>query len=791
MSAAAVAAGATGFPATVARDRSIPASAWTDIAFLVILTAIASAGFQTVFGAGAYTLAAGGGILVGGGCAVVARLLRFPLIATAALGVAAFVLLGTAFAIPAEGLYGVVPTLESILDLGRGAIFGWSDAVTLHAPLQAPPYLGVIPFAATWLTSLVGASIAVRMRPAGPHTVARVATMAAGPAAILVATVLLGTKDPVFATARGAGFAVIGLVWVGWRVRTACPSVPGGSRRAWRTVGSAAALLAGALVVGVVGGTFVAPPATSRVVLRDSVQPPFDPLQYPAPLAGFRQYTRELKDTKLFTIDGIRQGQYVRLVTMDSYDGVVWSVTDAKGTGSSGGFRLYGGDIPLSALNSSVSRSSATVTVDGYSDVWLPTPGYATGLGFAGSEADALAQSTRVDTSGGSAAVMQRLRRGDSYSIDVATLKVPSDTALQDVAVATVPIASVTNIPDAIGAKAEEYAGKAPTAIERLRNVERSLKRLGYLSHGLASDPVPSSAGESAARMTDLLTASPMVGDQEQYATAFALMARHLGYASRVVLGFKPEVKDGSSSATVTGDQVTAWVEVPFEGVGWVPFFPTPDKTDTPVEKSVKPKIEPQPQVRQPPRTVPKDDDLLTPVKMKNESAKKKKDNDVGFTVPVWAYYAGGVVLALAIAYFLPLMIIVAVKRRRRRRRSRGPGDQSAAGAWSELVDRYTELGLKPPSTATRLQTAQMFGGQAAQRKLGLSGDAIESLAAEIDAAVFGGETVSQESASELWSSVDRNVGTTLSGLTWLQRRVAAFRIAPRPRRAARRPRSV
>ncbi|MHA7986918.1 transglutaminase-like domain-containing protein [Rathayibacter sp. CAU 1779] len=791
MSGATVTAAGTGTRANVARDRAIPASAWIDLAFLVVLTVIAAIGFQTVFGAGTYALAVGGGILVGGGCAIVARLLRFPLVATAALGVAAFVLFGTAFAIPGEGLDGVVPTFESILDLGRGAIFGWSDAVTLHAPLQAPPYLGVIPFAATWLTSLVGASIAVRMRPTGSHQVARVAMMAAGPAAILVATVLLGTKDPVFATARGAAFAVIGLVWIGWRVRAARPAVPGGSRRAWRTAGSAAALLTGALVVGVVGGTFVAPPAASRVVVRDSVQPPFDPLQYPAPLAGFRKYTRELKDTKLFTIDGIRQGQYVRLVTMDSYDGVVWSVTDAKGGASSGGFRLYGGDIPVSALNSSVSRSSATVTVDGYSDVWLPTPGYATGLGFAGPDADALAQSTRVDTSGGSAAVMKRLSRGDSYSIDVATLKVPSDTALQDVAVATVPLASVTNVPDAIGAKAEEYAAKASTAIQKLRNVERSLKKLGYLSHGLASDPVPSSAGESAARMTDLLTASPMVGDQEQYATAFALMARHLGYASRVVLGFKPAVKDGSSTATVTGDQVTAWVEVPFEGVGWVPFFPTPDKMDTPLEKSVKPKIEPQPQVRQPPRTVPKDDDLLTPVKTKNESSKKKKDNDVGFTVPVWAYYAGGVVLALALAYFVPLTIILAVKRHRRRRRSRGPGDRSAAGAWSELVDRYTELGLKPPSTATRLQTARMLRGQAAQRKLDLSADGIESLAAEVDAAVFGGDSVSPESASDLWSSVDRNVGTTLSGLTWLQRRIAAFRIAPRRRRATRHPLSV
>jgi hypothetical protein len=763
----------------------IPASVWADIAVLVVLTAVAAVGFQTVFGPGAYLVAAGGGMLIGGASALLGRVLRLPVVAGVALAVVAFMLFGTAFALPGEGLFGVVPSVQSLIDLARGAVFGWRDAVTLHAPLQAPPYLAVVPFAATWLTSLFGVSVALRMPPTGRHPVARVALIAAGPAAVFIATVLLGTQDAVFAAARGVAFAVIALVWAGWRVRAARPAVPGGRSRARTAFLSGAGIIAGALVVGVVGGTLIAPPAASRIVVRDHVQPPFDPLQYPAPLAGFRKYTKDLHATKLFALAGVRQGQYVRLVTMDSYNGVVWSVAGAQeNSGGATGFRLYGSDIPQRALTGSVLRSTATVTIEGYKDVWLPTPGYATRLAFDGSGSSALAQSARVNVDSGTAAVMRGLHRGDSYTIDVATPKIPTDTALRDVAVANVSLPSVANVPDVIGAKADEWAGNASSAVEKLRNVERSFKKLGYLSHGRASDSVPSSAGEGADRMTDLLTTSPMVGDQEQYASAFALMARHLGYGARVVLGFKPKVHGGT--ATVTGNDVTAWVEVPFEGVGWVPFFPTPDKMDAPKEQSVKPKLVPQPQVRQPPRTVHKDDDLLTPVKTKNESTKKKKDAEVAFVVPTWAYYLGGALLILAAAYFGPLLAIAAVKARRRRRRARGSGDRSAAGAWSELVDRYAELGLTPPSPATRLQVADALNVQAASRSLVLPDGGLAPLAARVDAVVFDGSAVSPEHAAEVWAAVDASVEKSLDATGWLQRRLAAFRLAPRSNRVRR-----
>ena len=49
-----------------------------------------------------------------------------------------------------------------------------------------------------------------------------------------------------------------------------------------------------------------------------------------------------------------------------------------------------------------------------------------------------------------------------------------------------------------------------------------------------------------------------------------------LGYPSRVVMGFTV------AGADVKGDDVDAWAEVAFDGIGWVAFDPTPENTDVP-----------------------------------------------------------------------------------------------------------------------------------------------------------------------------------------------------------------
>ena len=69
----------------------------------------------------------------------------------------------------------------------------------------------------------------------------------------------------------------------------------------------------------------------------------------------------------------------------------------------------------------------------------------------------------------------------------------------------------------------------------------------------------------------------------QQFATAFALLARLEGIPTRVAVGFLPGDRDTETGTfTVTGSQTHAWPEVYFEQYGWVRFDPTPRVQATP-----------------------------------------------------------------------------------------------------------------------------------------------------------------------------------------------------------------
>lgn len=60
------------------------------------------------------------------------------------------------------------------------------------------------------------------------------------------------------------------------------------------------------------------------------------------------------------------------------------------------------------------------------------------------------------------------------------------------------------------------------------------------------------------------------------FASAMAVMLRTLGIPTRFVLGYSTGRRMGDGRWMVRGLDSHAWVEVGFEGVGWVPFDPTP-----------------------------------------------------------------------------------------------------------------------------------------------------------------------------------------------------------------------
>ncbi|TFC40974.1 transglutaminase domain-containing protein [Cryobacterium sp. TMT1-21] len=762
----------------------LPARAWSDIAVLSALSLLGVLGFETSFGDYNFLLAGLGGLLVGTGIAVLAYLLRLGTLVSVLAAVLAYFLLGTPFTMPQQGLLLLFPSLASSAGLALGAVFGWADIVTLGTPVEAPYYMPVLPYFAAWLIALVGTMLASRWLPLRPRTVWRSSALLAGPVLLYLAGILMGTDEAYYAGIRGVAFAVIALIWLGWRrSQLATADRVGSSRLLRRKLVGTGTLILGTVLIGALAGAALAPVQAQRFVLREEIQPPFDPLQFPSPLAGFRQYTKTLADTPLFTVEGLQTGQLLRLASMDSYDGKLWNVAGVAGVagseGGQAGFRLVGRTIPDPPLVTSVAFSTVTVTGSGYADVWLPGVGYPTTVDFDDSKSSAEAENLRYNAGTGTAVLTSGVKNGYTYTTRAAVQQSYKDEDLEKVPVATVSLPAAENIPDVVVAKATEYTGGADTPIDKLRAIQKALKTQGFLSHGLASDGIPSRAGHGADRIDELFTRSQMVGDQEQYAAAMALMARSLNYPARVVMGFAPAVPDGATSVEVTGSDVTAWVEVAFEGVGWVPFFPTPDQTDVPQDQTPKPKSVPQPQVRQPPRSDNQSDDLLTAVEIDDT---KKDDKDKAFTLPGWAWALGGIVGIPMLLILGPVLVIGALKgRRRRRRRTRGSGDTRVAGAWDEVTDGYAELGFQVPRGTTRRLIATEVESQLVGQAGPATGDIrLMPLAELCDHAVFNGEQIDDELVERSWNEALDSLHRAETSVGRLRRLFSRFRIRSR-----------
>jgi hypothetical protein len=752
---------------------------WTDVAVLLVLVLLGVIGFEPSFGGYGFLVAGLGGLALGAATGILAAVFRLNVLLTVLAAVVGYFLFGSALAVQGQAIAGFLPSLQSLASLAIGSVYGWADIVTLRTPIGAPEYIAVVPYFAAWIVALVSTSLATRWIAQKPRTAWRFGIALIGPVVLYVAGILIGTDEPYEAGLRGVVFAILALIWLGWRRPNAATVAPGGANRLRnRKLAGTAIIVGGAVLLGGGAGFWLAPANDERFVLRDEIEPPFDPLQYPSPLSGFRHYTKQVTDEQLFTVSGLQPGDVVRLATLDSFTGKLWTVTGPEtATNGSGSFALVGREIPAQKFVTPEVRSDVTVTIDTYDDVWLPSVGYLTDLEFTGGDAENESDNLRYNNATGTAVLTSGLKQGDSYTLSAIEQRVLTPADLEEARTASIELPPVTGIPDLATSKAQEFAGTATTPAAQLQAIQLSLTENGFLSHGRASDSTPSRAGHGADRVTELFSRLQMIGDQEQYASAFALMARSLGYPARVVMGFAPEISGEEPSITVTGDDVTAWVEVAFDGIGWVAYNPTPDETDIPQAQVPKPQSEPQPQVRQPPRSESDEDDLLTPVELEESD---EDDNGDPFVLPGWVLAIGLSLLIPAAIIFIPLIIVSAIKvRRARKRREAERGPDQVAGAWQEMLDQYSELGFDVPKRSTRLMIAERLEAQLAEHPVRL-----RSLAAAADEAVFDGQDVDPERSEKVWNEALAATAVAREAVTRARRILSLYRIRRQRKRS-------
>ena len=304
--------------------------------------------------------------------------------------------------------------------------------------------------------------------------------------------------------------------------------------------------------------------------------------------------------------------------------------------------------------------------------------------------------------------------------------------------------------------------------------VARHLREAGKYSDG-AGDEAQYLPGHSVGRLTSFLAARQLVGDDEQYAAIFALMANFLGVPTRVVLGAAPE-----SGGVVKGKDVHAWVEVHVADGSWLPiptseFMPDtskrPDKIPPQEQQNTSASVVPPPNAVHPPSTNDSPDQPNT--RVDHRRSDKQSANGGGFHIPhaivVVGTYGGPPVLAILLAC---LGIVGTKLLRRNRRRTRGAPSTRVAAGWRELIAR--DLGGAVPAGQTRREDARSVA------PLGL-----EPLASSADAVVFGPGRPPPESATWYWSEVDRMRNQMSNAVSRWQRLRAA--VSLRSLRAPRR----
>ena len=117
----------------------------------------------------------------------------------------------------------------------------------------------------------------------------------------------------------------------------------------------------------------------------------------------------------------------------------------------------------------------------------------------------------------------------------------------------------------------EVTKGTEPGSYERLKRLEELLSAYSYdTSPGRLPREI-----DSPEEFLDYFLLEKRSGFCSYFATAFALLARNEGFPARYVQGFLIPAA-GESEITVRSSMSHAWPEVFIDGIGWIPFEPTP-----------------------------------------------------------------------------------------------------------------------------------------------------------------------------------------------------------------------
>lgn len=749
---------------------------WLEVA-AALLVPSAIVGFARVFAEPSAIVPVLGASLLSSAVAVAGRRLGLPLLLTA---LASFTLLGllivNAYA-PGTATAGLVPTGATV-DRLQALI---SDLVANFEGQKSP-----VPTLDSFVaTSMVAAWVMAFLTDWGAMRL-RLAFEPVFPSALI----FLFTAIPPIAVDqyRVAATVVFALGLINWAVAQRLAKLiqhttwlPAHEKLGPSTLARGAlALSALALLAGVITGPRIpwadAEPMFSFAQQRDPVR------RVPSPFIEIDKRLVDQRDEVLFTVEAA-ESTYWRIAGLDKFEGNLWKVE--------GDFSPEDGDLPGQSLGGQRRELRQKIEIRALAAIWLPAAfaparieSTSAELTWNG-ESSSLTVSNGIDSSDG--VVYEITSSVPDFSVDelrAAPATIPANIAetYLDVPLEVTP---------RVAAEAQQVTAGLTTRYDQMLALQNYFQQNFNYSIDLGprgADPIETFLDER-------------VGFCQQFSGTFALMARSLGVPTRVATGFTwgtpTTTPDGANQFIVTGRHAHAWPEVYFEGLGWVPFEPTPGRglpgaanytnvtpgQDDLVEGSQAPEPEAAAEPAAEPEAIPEPDPQTTPedpsqpeLELGPDAEETGADTD-GFSFPSipWRWLA-----AIAALSAYPAMVFGArFLRRRNRRAMASSANDRVSVAWTEACEEYdlTLTQVRAPS-----ETRTEFAGRLVDDGA-IAGADMRQLAELATAARFSAHSLDDSSATQA-EQLSSSITSAVADLLPIQNRT--MRILD-PRRVIRR----
>ncbi|ELP70894.1 DUF3488 and DUF4129 domain-containing transglutaminase family protein [Streptomyces turgidiscabies] len=402
------------------------------------------------------------------------------------------------------------------------------------------------------------------------------------------------------------------------------------------------------------------------------------------------------------------QDLYLRIVSLDSFDGTAWKPSQRHIQDVPGKFPT-----PL-GLSADVRRTEITTSIsaaDWYAQDWLPMPYPATGVKIDGSWRFEPVGRTLVGDHG-------QNTRGARYTVTSLDVQ----PTAQQLAEAPEPdpalVREFTQVPESLPAIVSRTAREVTAGSANAYEQAVKLQDWFSVSGGFRYDTqVQVGSGSNAI--------ARFLRDKEgfcvHFSFAMASMARTLGIPARVAVGFAPGTPQPDGTVSVGLRDAHAWPELYFEGVGWTRFEPTPTRGSVPeYTQSQAPNSDiPNPDVPSKNASVAPSDSAsasqtCTAAQRRldggcaSESAQaaigQNGDSDW------WSPELGWTLAALAVLALLLLPMLWRLRIRAVRLGAHGRGDADATvhalSAWQELTDTAWDFGISPEESQTPRRAA-------------------------------------------------------------------------------------